>query len=114
MKTNPPETIKLRRDFLSANSGKKISTPGFILQIRKRGDTRNVRVGYTVTKKVGNAVVRNRTKRILREVARLSLHPGNLEGYDLVLIGRQATRERDFSILLEDFKRSISSMAKNQ
>lgn len=104
MKTlSPHDTIRTRSDFLLANKAKKISKPGFILQIRQRGDDGPVRFGYTVTKKVGNAVVRNKTKRILRELARIGLE-GKWDGYDLVLIGREATRTRDFNLLLQDFK----------
>lgn len=65
--------------------------PGFILQMRKRpdGDAQGVRVGYTCSKKVGNAVARNRAKRRLREAARLVLARQGRDGMDYVLIGRR-------------------------
>src|SRR5689334_9947875 len=64
-------TIKRRADFLAANAGKRTTTPGFILLVRNREDSDpSMRVGFTVTKKIGGAVVRNRMKRRFRALAR--------------------------------------------
>src|SRR4029079_12279996 len=64
-------TIKKRADFLAANGGKRASTPGFVLLVRDRKDADAVmRVGFTVTKKIGGSVVRNRMKRRFRALAR--------------------------------------------
>jgi ribonuclease P protein component len=68
------------------------------------------RIGFTVTKKVGNAVVRNRTRRRLKEAARLLLRKRNVSGYDLVLIGRDATRARPFDLLMTDLARALDKV----
>ena len=66
-----PERIRLRRDFLAANQGRRVPTAGFVLLVRQREDgNAAMRAGFTVTKKVGNSVVRNRLKRRLREIDR--------------------------------------------
>ena len=72
-----------------------------------RGDEGPARLGFTVTKKVGNAVVRNRTRRRLREAARQALRGGAGGGVDLVLIGRDATRGREFALLVDDLRRAL-------
>ncbi len=82
--------------------------PGLLLQARDRGDAAPARLGFTVTKKVGNAVVRNRTKRRLREAARLVLRERQVVGADLVLIGRDKTRARPFALLLEDLRQALA------
>ena len=86
--------------------------PGLVLQALARNDTAPARVGFTVTKKVGNAVVRNRTKRRLREAAAIvlrdqALRDAPLCGVDLVLIGRAGTRSRKFRALIDDIGRAI-------
>ncbi len=70
--------------------------PGVVLQALPREDQGPARLGFTVTKKIGNAVIRNRTRRRLKEAARLVLAEHPVSGVDLVLIGREATRGRDF------------------
>ncbi len=65
------------------------------------------RLGFTVTKKVGNAVVRNRTRRRLKEAARLLLAKEPVQGADLVLIGRDGTRARRFVDLMDDLRRAL-------
>ena len=72
-----------------------------------RGDNGLARIGFTVTKKVGNAVIRNRTRRRLKEAARLEFAQLPLAGVDLVLIGRDATRNRAFASLRDDIRRAI-------
>lgn len=67
-----------------------------------------MRFGFTVTKKVGNAVVRNRTKRRLREAAQLLVREIPIRGVDLVLVGRDATRTRPFALLLDDLRRALN------
>src|SRR5262249_12026069 len=86
----PVERLRKRTDFLGAATGPRASAAEFVLQTRARADTGPPRVGFTVSKKVGNAVERNRVRRRLREIVRLSdaarLRPGN----DYVLVGRRA------------------------
>jgi ribonuclease P protein component len=90
-----------------AASGKKAAIGGVVLQMLPRGDDGPVRLGFTVTRKVGNAVVRNRTRRRLKEAARLVLQDLSVRGADLVLIGRDSTRKRDFRTLQADIKRAL-------
>jgi ribonuclease P protein component len=98
-----------RAEFLRvAGKGRKAAAPGLVLQVLKRNDNRPARLGFTVTKKVGNAVIRNRTRRRLKEAARLELREHPVNGADLVLIGREATRERDFAELREDLRRMLT------
>jgi ribonuclease P protein component len=105
--------LKRRAEFLRvAAKGAKAPMPGLVLQALKRDDANPARLGFTVTKKVGNAVVRNRTKRRLREAARLLLRDQErdgaaLTGVDLVLIGRDGTRKRPFPALLDDLRRAL-------
>jgi ribonuclease P protein component len=82
-----------------ASCGKKAAIGGVVLQAMVRDDAGPARLGFTVTKKVGNAVVRNRTRRRLKEAARLLLGERPVSGADLVLIGRSSTRERKFIAL---------------
>jgi ribonuclease P protein component len=104
-----PARLKRRAEFLKvAASGRKAATHGLVLQVLQRGDTAPVRLGFTVTKRVGNAVVRNRTRRRLREAARLVLCCDPPRGVDLVLIGRDATRGRDFALLVDDLRRALA------
>lgn len=104
-----PETIRLRRDFLAANKARRVVTPGFILLVNPRADSDpKIRAGYTVTKKIGGAVVRNRMKRRLRALAREFLPSQGLAGADHVLIGREAGIERDFSMLRDELQRAIA------
>jgi len=113
MSTSPaqatPGRLTRRAEFLRvAAKGRKAPMPGLVLQALKRDDNAPARLGFTVTKKVGNAVIRNRTRRRLREAARLVLREQPLAGADLVLIGRDATRSRDFAALRDDLRRALS------
>ena len=90
-----------------ASVGKKAAVGGVVLQALPRADVLPARLGFTVTKKVGNAVIRNRTRRRLKEAARLLLREQAVAGADLVLIGRDATRSRDFAALQDDLRRAL-------
>ena len=97
------ERLRQRADFLAAASGTKVTAPAFLLQARKRVDDGPVRCGFTVSKKVGNAVERNRVRRRLREVVRLSAGGRMRTGHDYVLVGRRAALNAPFERLVEDF-----------
>jgi ribonuclease P protein component len=82
--------------------------PGFVLLVRQRDDgDEAMRVGFTVTKKIGGAVVRNRMKRRFRELARELLPVGGVPGADHVLIGREGGIEREFGLMREDLAKAL-------
>ena len=87
-----------RADFVAANKGLRVARPGFVL-LAHPNDARGVRFGITVTKRIGNAVVRNRMKRRFRAPLRELLPAGGLPDTDHVLIGREGGVERDFALL---------------
>lgn len=90
-----------RADFLAANRGLRIARPGFVL-LAHPNKADSLRYGITVTKKIGNAVVRNRMKRRFRELLRELLPEHGLAGHDHVLIGREGGVERDFGKLRDE------------
>jgi ribonuclease P protein component len=104
--------IKKRADFLVAQSGERAGCAAFLAI---RGKSPNgagmARIGFTVTKKLGKAVIRNRIRRRLREAARLTFREIATEGYDYVLIARPAAATREFALLLDDLKRALLRLA---
>ncbi len=111
--------MKRRRDFLSAaRNGRKWAAPGLVLQARQRrpgevsGEVadHDVRVGFTVSRKVGNAVARNRARRRLR--AALETLPAERiqSGLDVVVIGRRATLTRPFKALVADLSTALGKV----
>lgn len=101
------ERLKQRADFLAAASGIKAPAVAFVLQARDRHDQAPARFGFTVSKKVGNAVERNRVRRRLREVVRLS-DAGRLRtGHDYVLVGRRAALNLPFGQMTHDFEGAL-------
>lgn len=98
---------------MAANGGRRAPTPGFILLVRARGDGDPlVRLGITVSRKVGGAVVRNRMKRRFRELARLVLPESGIAGADHVLIGRAAGIERRFDQLADELRRALAKLSR--
>lgn len=82
--------------------------PGFVLLVRRRGDDNTaMRLGITVTKKIGNAVVRNRMKRRFRSLARAVLPLSGVSGADHILIGRSSGVERDFDDLRRELAKAL-------
>ncbi|TNE58947.1 MAG: ribonuclease P protein component [Alphaproteobacteria bacterium] len=109
--------LKKRADFLRVARGRKAARPGLVLQ-RARQTTseeadgpQKARVGFTASRKVGNAVARARAKRRLRAAAQEVLRPKALPGYDYVLIGREATLTRSFPELLDDLEKALQMIS---
>jgi ribonuclease P protein component len=104
------ERLRQRADFLAAATGSRAPASGFVLQALQRREDGPVRIGFTVSKKVGNSVERNRVRRRLREVVRLSQSATLRPGHDYVLIGRRAALRMPFERLVEDFSRAIGRL----
>jgi ribonuclease P protein component len=111
--------LKRRQDFLwAAQLGRKWAMEGLVLQVRKRVarealeelEPDAVRVGFTVTKKVGNSVTRNRVRRRLRAVADKVLVGTVANGLDLVIIGRMGTIKRPYTALIKDLKTALKKL----
>ena len=104
-----PTVIRKRSDFLAANRGIRVARPGFVLLARPNGlEPQAMRYGITVTKRIGNAVVRNRMKRRFRELLWANLPEHGLPGHDHILIGRDGGVERDFEKLGEELRMALS------
>ena len=99
------ERLRHRADFLAAASGARAPGTAFVLQVRNRRDEGPMRVGFTVSRKVGTAVERNRVRRRLREIVRRVA--GMRSGYDYVLIGRRAALASPFERMIEEFDRAL-------
>ena len=106
------EILKNRPDFLKAAQARRQGTGGFLLQGRQRGDGAAViRVGFTASKKIGNAVARNRAKRRMRAVVREVLPELSRVGWDYVLVAKpEATISRAFSDLVADLQGALASV----
>lgn len=104
--------MKTRADFVAASRARYQTAASLTVQMRNRcDDDPTVRVGFTCSKKVGNAVARNRAKRRLREIARLDLPKLAKAGHDYVLIGKKTvTATRDFEDLRADFAKAIAKL----
>ena len=107
----PLRAIAKRADFLACNRGRRQPMPGFVLLMRERNDgDPAMRLGITVTKKIGNAVVRNRMKRRFRALARELLPQAGTNGADHVLIGRSEGIERDYAVLRTELAKALSKI----
>ena len=101
------ERLKHRSDFLAAATGMKVPAAAFVLQARSRGDEAPPRIGFTVSKKVGNAVERNRVRRRLRDLVRRADGSRIAAGHDYVLIGRRAALQLPFERLIVEFEGAL-------
>lgn len=107
----PGLTVLTRRaDFLAANRGLRVARPGFVLLARPNGGLGR-RYGVTVTKKIGNSVVRNRMKRRFRELLWAALPAEGLPDHDHVLIGREGGIERDFAQMRQELSAALQRAA---
>lgn len=114
-------TLRVRREFLAVAKGDKQVRRGLVLQARSRRpdtdtdadiDAAAIRFGLTATKKIGNAVIRNRTRRRLRVLAHEILSAHGQPGYDYVLIGRAATKHRTWEGLRTDLRSALKKVHK--
>jgi ribonuclease P protein component len=111
------ERLTRRADFLLvAGTRRRFATPSLVLQMRQREDAADaaVRVGFTATRKLGGAVVRNRARRRLREVARTVLPETATRGCDYVLIARLGALQRPYPALLGDLRSAMAGIAKGR
>ncbi len=103
-----PTRLKKRAQFLEiAEKGQKIISSGLILQALKCDDKEIFQVGFTTTKKLGKAVIRNRIRRRLRAVVRQNFPQYAPRGFQYVLIGRKSTFDRDFEMLGKDLRYAL-------
>lgn len=114
--TPPPiERLRKRPDFLAAARARALARGAVLVQMRGRDDgSPLIRAGFTATRKIGGAVVRNRAKRRLREAARLALPLHGRPGSDYVFIARGGTTSRPWARLLDDVKSALISLAADQ
>ncbi len=105
--------IRRRSDFLAANHGLRVARPGFVL-LARANEGKGKRYGITVTKRIGNAVVRNRMKRRFRELLRAALPGEGLADHDHVLIGRDGGVERDFAALQQELSAALKRVAEGK
>jgi len=108
--------ITERRDFLRAREAPRSAKPSVVIQMLARKDDRDgpTRAGFTATKKIGNAVARNRAKRRLRAAARLLLPLHGQPGTDYVFIARAQTGARSWPALLDDVKAALISLVRRE
>lgn len=105
------ERLKLRRDFISAAGGRKVSKRAFTLQARRRGDLLPARIGFTVTKRTARkAVERNRIRRRLKEAVRLTADEHARAGTDYVLVGRRPALTMPFAELTSELGSALNEM----
>jgi len=107
--------LKTRAEFLHVRGGPRFTAPSLVLQARRRGeaeaeDRQLARFGFTATKSLGGAVVRNRARRRLKEAVRLTGPNHAAAGYDYVLIAREGTVQRRFTDLIRDLERALAKV----
>ncbi len=109
---SPPSRLRKRADFVRAAKGARVTARAFALQARKRAsdDDAGPRVGFTVTKKTGNSVVRNRIRRRLREAVRLGQALPLRPDHDYVLIARRDVLSIDFRALGLELERAVQKL----
>jgi ribonuclease P protein component len=113
----PPVTVigrlKTRAEFLHVKGGKRFVAPSLVLQARPRAGSKTegwARFGFTASKTIGGAVLRNRARRRLKEAVRLAAPSRVAPGYDYVLIARSGTVQRRFAELIKDLERALAKV----
>ena len=110
---------RIQRDGIDANGGARYTAPSLVLQARRRErraaeegslDPHIARFGFTATKSLGGAVIRNRARRRLKEAVRFAGPAAAFEGYDYVLIARSGTVQRRFTELIKDLERALAKV----
>ena len=101
------ERLRHRTDFRAVAAGQRASVGAFVVQARRRAEDGPVRIGFTVSRQVGNAVERNRVRRRLREMVRLSQGGGMHDGHDYVLIGRRAALAAPFGQMRQELDAAL-------
>jgi ribonuclease P protein component len=107
------ERLKQRADFLAAAKGARVPAGPFVLQVRRRGDAAPPRFGFTVSRKVGSAVERNRVRRRLKEIVRRNAALCGETGHDYVLIGRRAALAMPFETISAEFTGAMARLSKS-
>lgn len=106
------QTLKASSDYQRlTKTGKRYFATAFIMQVAANGDPALFRFGLTASRKVGNAVMRNRAKRRLREIARMCAGEPEAAGFDVVLIAKTAATTCDFLRMKEDFLKGLHTIA---
>jgi ribonuclease P protein component len=108
------ERLKQRADFLAAAKGARVPAGPFVLQSRARGDAGPARFGFTVSRKVGTAVERNRVRRRLREIVRRKAAVIAQDGHDYVLIGRRAALAMPFDEMTTEFVGALVRLSRGR
>ncbi|MDA8708710.1 ribonuclease P protein component [Hellea sp.] len=103
--------LRKRSEFLFVREGRYQARGGIVVQARENPDSRHIRVGFTATKKIGNAVIRNRAKRRMRSVALETLPKLGQKGTDYVFIARNSTITTPYQDLVGDTQKALSSLA---
>ena len=104
------DRLRQRADFLAVANGARVGSSAFTLQSRRRDDLGPIRVGFTVTKKNGNAPERNRIRRRLRAAVRSLDAMAMRPHHDYVLVGRRAALTCDFSTMLDDLRSALQRL----
>ena len=104
------QRLTRRADFLAARQGPRAPESAFLVQARDRRDTAAPRVGFTVSKKAGTAVERNRIRRRLRQAAKNVMSAAGKSGFDYVLIARREALALPFAALVEDLERALKKI----
>jgi ribonuclease P protein component len=107
--------LKTRAEFLHVKGGTRYASPSLVLEARARADDKSIdpglaRFGFTATKTLGGAVVRNRARRRLKEAVRVTASAHAQRGYDYVLIARAGTVQRRFAELIKDLERALAKV----